>query len=462
MTYLRKSLVVLAMVAVCLLCTSVEAQTIKIFFVAPTADMVSNFGAANIFGGIANGYRGIEITAANLATFQGMAPPNMLRTFTELQAGTTLRTAVDQVAQISGGKVDLFILLVDDRTGLTASGIFATATIGGKMVVWPAASVSSNNCSSNDFCGVIRLGEEACIQIQNRPGVWLAWESTVVHESLHTQFVGESTKWGSIHITYGGDSSHWISELLGDQALPFEEGLGTYYGAVQNPAGRTAIIDFFTRTDERYALESRSVLAGTAEIWNAPHTEVERPIPPTARQTGRYVIRRYKWHDVPGRYLLNSESTSTAFHVLFREYVNGNHDQAHSFILSESSAMWQTRMKRFLTYGANRLALSLEDHAATAEGQAARSAGTLTSSMFPYALLDILTHFGMSEAQYRADHDRHYPDRNPQAYTEYWNHRQAVQTLVEADLNADPIRITEAVEAAHQYFREPSRILATP
>jgi hypothetical protein len=47
-----------------------DAQTLSFVFVGPTPAMVSNFGAANIQGGYADGYRGVRITPANLATFQ--------------------------------------------------------------------------------------------------------------------------------------------------------------------------------------------------------------------------------------------------------------------------------------------------------------------------------------------------------------------------------------------------------
>lgn len=455
--------VLLPLVLAITLVPGAGAQTLSFTYVGPTASMVSNFGAANLSGGFVNGYRGVPLTAANLATFQNAAPPHLLRTYNQLQTGTTLRQRVDDVMQISGGKVDIRVLLVDDRTGLGShDGIFATATVNNKRAVWPAASVSASGCTTNDYCALIRLGELASGRIQNRPGAWMAWEGTILHESLHTQMVGVHTKWSTVLITYGGDDSHWRSELLGDQPLSMEEGMGTFYGNMHNAAGMVDIVNFFRRTDERYLLESRSVLAGTPALWNAPHTEEERPIPETAAQTGRYLVRSYKWKDVPGFYLLFSESTSTAFYGMFWKYVNGNQGQALEMVNATAGAMWQSQRKRYLAYGVNRLALALEDFARTPEGQGAKRAGTLTSSMFAFALLDILTHFGMAEDEFRLEYTRQYPDRHPQAFTEYWSHRQAVKTLVQGNLNASPILIEEAIRAANRYFQESSRILETP
>ncbi|MDD3528364.1 MAG: hypothetical protein PHS77_00675 [Gallionellaceae bacterium] len=437
------------------------AVTMQFVFVAPSATIEAAFPGATHFEGLATGYKGVEITAANRATFRAQAPANMLRTYDVLQSGQALRRRVDQVTQINGGKTDEIYLLVDDRTGLTNNGIFSTSSIGGKTAVWPAASVAP--ATGDRYRGVIRLGELASGQIQGRPGGWLAWEGTILHETFHTQFVGEKTKWGSISIVYGGDGDHYVSELMAEQELPLEEGLGTFFGQMHNtPAGWEDLNRFWSRNDVRYLIESRSFLAGTAEMWNAPHTEERRSLSelPPEQRTGSYVWRRYRWWDVPGWYLLFSESTSTGFHMYFWRQVNDNQDEALAMINTALGGLWQERRKRYLTNEINRLALEMERFAGTAEGRAAQSAGRLTSSMFPFALLDILTHYGMTEQQYRQDYDRNYPDRQPRAYAEYWNHRQAVRSLVEPMLRGSPIRMRDAVVAAAQYFQRPNTILA--
>jgi hypothetical protein len=266
--------------------------------------------------------------------------------------------------------------------------------------------------------------------------------------------VGDWTKWGAISqraITYGEDGDHYKEELLGDQAAALDEGHGTFYGDLHNPAERRELIDFFTRSDYRYFVEARSVMAGERPLYTV-----------AARQAGTVGgtdVWQYRWTDVPGFYLLFSESTANAFYDFFWMVANENHDQAFTMITRSSHDMWQSRMKRFLTFACNRLALQLEAQAATAEGRAAAAAGTLTSSMFPFALLDVLTHFGMTQEEYQADYRRHYPDREPRAFTEYWGHRAAVQALVRDHLSASPIRIEEAVNAAHEYFQDSSRIL---
>jgi hypothetical protein len=168
----------------------------------------------------------------------------------------------------------------------------------------------------------------------------------------------------------------------------------------------------------------------------------------------------YAWRDVPGYFVLNSEHTGTAYNLFFWLYANGNRDQAFNMIVAAAASMWDDYRKRDLFYETNRLALQLERYADTPEGQAAQAAGTLTSSLYPFALLDILTHYGMTADEYQREYRRNYPDRDPAALAEYFaNHRDFVRRLVEPHLNASPIEIVQAVEVAHRNFQQARTIL---
>jgi hypothetical protein len=445
----------------------VWAVSMQFIFIAPSSTIDSHFpgGTSGItrWDNPATGYKGVLITPQNLNTFRAVAPDEVQQTYNDLQPGTAFRVKFDEVAQLNGGVTDEVILLVDDSTGLVnnGNGNFAASTLNGKLAVWPAASVES--VSGGRYRGVIRLGELASTFFKGKPGEWKAWQGVILHEANHTEFVGEKTKWGTIAITYGGDGTHYKSELLGDQELSWEEGLGNFFANDYNdPIGLQSVNTFWSRTDRRYLIESRSVLAGTSEVWNAPHSEEERPLTTlhnVADRTGRYVWRMYSWWDMPSWYLLFTESTSDGFHMYFARNVNDNRDQAKTMIKTALRDMWQERRKRYLTYEINRLALEMERFAGTSEGQAARASGHLTSSMFPFALLDLLTHFGMTEQKYKQDYDRNYPDRQPLAYTAYWNHRQAVRNRVLPMIQSSPIRMNDAVTALHNYFKQPATIL---
>lgn len=445
--------------------TTAGAQTLSFVFVGPTSAMVSNFGAGNIQGGYAHGYRGVRLTAANLATFQKVAPPNMLRTYNALQPGTPLRTSIDRVMRISHQLVfDVEVQLVDDRTGLPGQASYATSPRNKVVYVWPAAWNYPVTAPRKGHQGAIGIGEFFALDHVNKIG-WTGWESVLLHETLHTQFVGEKTKWGSITTTYGQDGVHYFSEILGADDIPFEEGLGTFYGYTHfHPNGLNATNEFFRSTRDRYIVEDMGVV--TFKDVGPPARTEQRAIPDRIRRLQpdreRYTRYYYPWRSVAPRYLLFNEWTSTAFHVYFWRHANNNPDQALQMIDATAGWMWSELRRRNLPYAVNRLARQLEEFAGTADGQARLKAGTLTSGMFPFALLDILTHFGMSDSDYQMLFKRNQLGEDSRALTQYWSHRAAVRQLVEADLKASPIRIQEAIAAAHRYFQQANTILTTP
>lgn len=445
--------------------TPARAQTMSFVFVGPASSMSSNFGAASVQGGYANGYRGVRITPGNLATFQKVAPPNMLRTYNALQSGTALRTRIDRVMRISHQLVlDVQVQLVDDRTGLPGRAGYATKSQSNVVYVWPAAWNHPVTAPRKGHQGVIGIGEFWALDHVTSIG-WTGWESVLLHETLHTQFVGEKTKWGSVTTTYGQDGVHYFSEILGADDIPFEEGLGTFYGYTHfHPNGFNATNTFFSRADERYIVEDMAVV--TFRDVGPPSRTERRPIPDRVRRLqpdrDTYTRYYYQWQRVSPRYLLFNEWTSTAFHMYFWRHANNDSDQALRMIDATAGWMWSELRRRNLPYAVNRLARELEEFASTPEGQAKLKAGTLTSSMFPFALLDILTHFGMTDSDYQMEFRRNQLGETSRALNEYWNHRAAVRQLVQADLTASPIRIQQAIAAAHGYFQQANTILTNP
>lgn len=470
-----------ALLAVALLASSASAQvgTVDFVFVAPSAAIDAGFpgaamtapfapGFTGAWATLPPGYKGVLITAANVATFRARAPQHIRDLFAQLQTGTTLRNELNRVLTVSAGRSDIRYFLVDDQNNIDAGrGMLGSMPFNdtnapanphnGHTYIWPAAM--SQPSGGGRFQGVVGMGEVwGDVFVNKVPGGQLAWEGVALHEGSHTQWVGEFSRWGVINqswIVYG-QGGHYTEEILGDQEAPHNEGIGTFYGYMHNNAEWQAkITNFFAKTDYRYFLDSQSAPAGWADLYNI-----------AARQAGTmgtppntFNVWRYRWTDVPAFYILFSESTSTAFYMFFWQNTNADRSQALQMIIDYGKDAWDNRHKRFLTYSANFLALQLETWAGTAAGQAAKTAGTATSSMFPFALLDILTHFGMTDDAYRLEITRHYPDHTSRAATEYFNHRAAVRTRVQAMLAANPIRIEDAVREAHTYFRQAATIL---
>jgi hypothetical protein len=445
------------------------AQTVSFVFVGPTAAMTSNFGAANVRGGYADGYRGVAVTAANLATFRKLAPANMQKTYDSLQPGTVLRTKVDRLMKLSHGNVlDVQIHLVDDAAGLT--GRYGYADNPGpdsRVYVWPAAWSDPLTAPKKGWQGTIGIGEYWAGRLAN-PKVlgWTGWESVILHETLHTQFVGESTKWGSTTITYGMDGSHDFSEILGAQDLTFEEGLGTFYGYTHfDPKGYEKTNAFFANASDRYITEDASIPASW-ELRKFANRKEKVAIPPRVKrlQPDRTEYHRYHfyWKDVPGKDLLFNEWTSTGFHMYFWKHVNNDPDHALKLIEETSGWQWSELRRRYPTYAVNSLATQLEYFAATPEGQKKKAAGTLTSSMFPFALLDMITHFGMTDAEFKLEFSRDQHAEESKALKDYWTHRAAIKKICDPHFAANPIRFKEAVGEVHAYFQKAPTILTKP
>ena len=446
------------------------AQTLTFVFVGPAATLSANFPEADVKGGYGDGYRGVIITPANLATFRKLAGDKMKATFDALQPGTPLRAKVDRMMKLSHSLVlDVQVHLVDDRTGINAADTIYVPKLNDATkltYVWPAAWNTPVAGPPKGHQGTIGIGETTAALHEKSMGSWAGWESVVLHETLHTQFVGQKTKWGAITATYGMDYAHQFSEILGAQDLTFEEGLGTFYGYTHyHPQGLGATNDFFGRTDDRYLTEDASIPASWIDLRKVASSTEQRPIPQRVkdRQPDRTTYTRYKfkWMNVPGKYLLFNEWTSCAFHVYFWRYANNDPDQAFRMIDENSGWMWGELKRRYPAWAANNLALQLEKFAATPEGQAKKTAGTLTSSMFPIALLDLITHFGMTDDELQTEFKRQQavwvgPSK---ALTEYWNHRAAIKQLVDADLKASPMRFEQAVKAVNTYFQKPNTIL---
>jgi hypothetical protein len=453
-------IVAAAVLAIGAMSAPAAAQTVTFWYMAPRAQMTNGFGDGPHLGGTyADGYREVEITAARQPAFMKTASDPLKTTFQAMQPRTELRTAMDRILQISGGLVDVDVLLVDDRTGLPGAHTVSDFTVGGNTYVWPAVRYLDSPTPGR-YRALLMLGWASHVVIKTQPGGWRAWESTILHESGHTQMVGEASRWASIGIAYGADGSHWEEELLGDQEIPFDEGLGTFWGNVHNaPYYFDAFQKFLNDVDYRYKVESWSVLAGTAELWNAPHRDRSDFDRPAAPPGGRYFVREFKWKDVPGKYLLNSESTTSAFHDFFWRYANGDRNQAFDMVINSAKGMWLDRKHRFIAFAVISLSNQLEDFAATPAGKAKGTAGTLTSSMYPVALMDLVTHFGMDRAEIERQIAAQNPSRRAKALTEYWTHRDQVRKLAEPYLASTPMGIEGAVSAIHKYFVQPNTIL---
>ena len=483
------------------------AQNINVFFYAPTATITSNFTgptAAYIHADPdCNGPTGFSYVVLDNQTapiFRNIAPPIIRQTYDSLtDLNSVLRRRIMQIRGLSNGLVnDIQIRLFDDTGGLAATDTCkCDDVIDGVKGVWPCAG--NERLPAGQYFGDVQLGAQAANHIiANFPGAWWAWYETVVHEFSHTQFALEynaagnpiQNKWGrnGISISYGGDGGHWGSEIQADQQSALDEGLATFWGLEKNTVGRDSLVAWLNRGNAKLHLGSHSFLTGTPAMWNAPHQVVfagtipanRRVTPPgwnTIRlvspeiQTGAgYELRSYRWHDVPGQFTLYNEQMFQAYALFMYENILPNRNDAFDMMLRAARNMTPPNNRlRYPALFANALGNELETFARTPAGRAAEANRNLVSSMFAYAVYDMVTHFGMTEADMRRElsvnMETYVPVPRPLAFNNYWAHRDALKQLVcpflgGADCTGNGnIDFMRAVSEARSYFTEPARIL---
>lgn len=487
------------------------AQQLDFIYAAPRATMESNFNNSRAFTSTRTGvvlpamtgYRYVRVTPANVATFRTVAPKLIRQTYDSINtANSGLRRKLNKVMSMSQSRLSrITFFLINDSTGMPADvdSIFCTKRVGGTVVAWPCASNWRISEQTGRYDSRVMLGLMASKMDIAQAGGFRRWEATIIHEVSHTQVLRDMVmfnKWTNrargvhgIEISYGGDRFHWFTELQADEQQPMDEGVGYFWALEHNPPMETELDGFLNDNTPRFDLGSRSFLTGTREMWDAPHIVRCSGIPcvtstgatlnvelntAITSPTGGYELRRYRWLDVPGKYVFYNENMSEAFFYLFYRYGFSSRDTAFNKIFDATKTLSLTPNQRFRypAHVANLLANKMEAYARTAAGRAEENNRTLVSSMFAYALYDLLGHFGRTEADLRREFDinsaTYIPGTpKPIAFTRYWAHRDAIRQLACPHLGGDNcnptgtgnIDIHRAVRAVRDYFTNPTTIL---
>lgn len=510
---MKRTIIYIIGVLLCLTIIYIEgkSQTLEFIYSAPTATMDGAFnnakGFTRVHNGVTipimNGYRYVYVNAGNAAQFRSIASPNMKKTYDSITSmSSALRVKLKKVMQLSGNRVSkITFFLIDDRTGLPANtdSIFCSSPHNSMAIAWPCAANWRVNVNAGTYRGRVMLGEQAAGLDIARPGGFRHWEATIIHEVSHTQMlrdVAGINKWDNrangvdgLAISYGGDEGHWFEELQADPQQPMDEGLGYFWALEHNPPMAQDLMTFLNDKEHRFLLGSRSFLTGIPEMWNAPHTVLCSGLPCVTSDghtigvalntyitppTGGYQLRYYKWLDVPGEFVFYNEQMSEAYFYLFHQYGFASRDTAFNKVFDGVKRLCvnANQRHRYPAHAANMFANSMEAYARSAAGQAEAANNTLVSSMFAYALYDMLEHFGQSEAELRREFDinsaTYIPyTPKPLAFTQYWAHRNQVKQIACAHLGGNgcspgatgAIDIHRAVTAVRDYFKDPSRIL---
>ncbi|MCB0847682.1 MAG: hypothetical protein KDE26_30730, partial [Bacteroidetes bacterium] len=211
---------------------------------------------------------------------------------------------------------------------------------------------------------------------------------------------------------------------------------------------------FIENPGYRYLIQETSPLAGVSALKEAPHAKKD------------YVGvkgREYTFLNVPGYYLLFSQTTTFAFLNTFYNYAYSDNELSHHLINKAISKTWETRDNRHLMFLVNELAVQMEDFAGTKAAGKYNNADFewQSSSMLPFFLLDVLTHFDMDEAEFKRVYSNHEYERQPRAFQTYWQYRTELQELTAPHLNTSNFKIYEAMAVGHEYLKNKKLFLKT-
>lgn len=499
--------------------TNAFSQQMRFFYTAPTAQMVANFGAGNIWGferidatgthiPVLSGFRGVMITAANRNAFRNIAPPNLKKTYDSLtNVNSTIHRKANRIMGFSRGKVRAVeFLMIDDRTGLSndANWFFCSSphpTLG--LIAWPCAS--NDSLTATNYRGHVSFGETAAA---SEPS-FREWEATILHELSHTQMLHSSRrpdcKWGTncVAIAYGGDDGHWFRELQADEQSPLDEGFGNFWALEHAPTLASETSEFLNNNDYRFLLGSHSFLTGIPQMWNSPNRVFATGIVPESDANGNrilnlsngtstyrinlvspgistgagYQLREYKWLDVPGQFVFYNEIMFQAFIHLYHQNAFAVKDTSLNKIMKVAQVLspyTDHQRHRYPALVAVRLSRLMENYANTARGQSEATSNSLVSSLFPIALYDMLSHFGQSDtdiqrnltiSMYQIDGIESITE--PRAMREYMTRRAEIKRLLCPFLSNNPdcrqanapIDMNAAMSALLTYCKDPSRIL---
>ena len=396
------------------------AQTFSFFYFDKPSVISANFNTGQ--PSEEQGFDKVLITPANVAVFKRIGSPNLVAIFSSLNnAASPLRLSANRLTAISNTVVtNIDFNLVNDAQGLQpgvaeANQFFCRQYSNSRRIffAWP--------CAINDGPdGKVWFGETSAARND--------FESVVIHEISHTQTLtdasGANSRYGAgsdnVRIAYGGDDGHYKNELQGDQQAPMDEAFGNFWGGVHDINQRNLTVGTFTGNRD-FLLGSHSSLTGTAEIWNAPHTVLVNSVVPAIQAgqafpalrsggyeltlinkgltpgSSRYEARLYRFCDIPGKYLFNSEMLTELYLYMFHKYAFQVQDSSLDAITTFAkyyASPSKNQRHRYPFSMAMFLAAEMEAYRTV---NSANPGEKFVSSIFPLALYDLLTHFEMTD-----------------------------------------------------------------
>ena len=440
----------------------------------------------------------VTLTEGNEAKFQEKTPNMILKSLYNTFNHTSdyWPTSFKEAVMIAEGYVDIELVLVLDSPGVPedADSEFDVIRVDESLQDHPYRVLPQVEIGPYDEAGMghtlrITLGEyllrkQSSITFHNH-GSNTTYEISqddrypeglLAMLAVKGMFVGPWNRLGTYSqfnpsVSFTDELGRFREELWLSQGYALIEGLARSYGAVSSMLMEEQIRNFWEDPTPRYYLPASSGL------WKT------KALSQTRTYEGKYHgedIQLVKWIDMPGYSLLFSESTAAMFYSQLRE----QHDDGYQTLMLENiitpavSLMHQAPNQRYLTYQVAAVAHEMERFAATKKGRQMASEQGLISSMFAFALLDILTHFDLTEEHFTRTFLEPMPQPYPKALRAYFDrHREKVKEMVrfnqipaiglevvddagdELIKSAPYLNVEDEIEKVATYFKKPSLVL---
>ena len=440
-------------------------------YAAPIETIKKHFGAGMIEDTLHDGIVTVRLDDHYYPLLKKIAPKELSRIYyrynldenrhkAKLSILRTTKQSLDDLLKITGSRVALTIVLIDDSKGLPKDEYSFLTTRAdwddGKRYVWPSTGNSSDDDGTGYYSSWIYLGAKWAKEFgESKHSLALGYggperhmyaleDATIVGLAAKSIFIYDPSNFVALNEVatgYERKDGSFVEELWPSKKNASLEGIAKYYrmasefGSDMNDAEyalSAQISQFFRDPGYRYMIQETSILAGLKKLKQAEHRE---------RDLIGVKGMEYRWKDVPGYYLLFSENTTYGLLHAFYMQAYSTPDFSYEVINKAMPKLWETKNHRDPMVLVNELAIQMEINAANGVEKRAleNGNGTVCSSMYPFYLIDMLTHFGMSESQFKNTYNEHNKGPKPIAFNEYWKHRDALKAMVTPLITEDEI-----------------------
>ena len=349
---------------------------------------------------------------------------------------------------------------IDDRDGFVYDEL-SPLPLNGKnpYYIWPGFGNSDGGVDEKSYDGWVYIGETKAAEfVKTALSGKEILSQLSINQGIRAQFLGNDTDhWGYVYRWNHGVLEYnplLMEEPLNDMGTAVEEGTGYFFTNLYNERERRELLKFLSVDTARYLVGKESPLAKSSD-W------IEK-LPKIERSEFNESAWKFEWTTLPPDKILYAGSTTAGLYTFFWKY-SKNKSLALELITAASHKMWNDYEHRNLFYAVTHLAMELERYADTPLGELDMKSGQITSSMVPYALLDLMTRFGLDKNRMDQWIQALPKEQRPLAFDAYWGkyHSQIFGQVGHVTYSR-PMPLEESVSDIFQFFDKKEMILSQP